>query len=205
MIWTKLKPTKMFLLKFVFSVYAIFWPFALFYVKDRAERNGLHRQQPLPDLMHDILPHISFGWTQLTDFMSYSSSWSVLLWSILGQVSWRDKYILYMTCLQALRCLCFNATILPDTRRQDEAKPLWRRLLFGGQFDLCFSGHIMYLYAPWWFLFSLHLISTTTLFIARVLTGLAALIILASRAHYTIDVFVAVISSHWMYDVLFSK
>jgi len=194
----------MFLLQLVFSVYFLFWPFALFHVKHEAERQNLQRQPPLPDLFHAILPPISLKWTQLTDLASYLSSWSILLWSIFGRTPWCQDYILYMTCLQGLRCLCFNLTILPHPRTLDEEKPIWRSLLFGGTYDLIYSGHIMYLYAPWWFLFSQDVISAHFLLGMRAVTGFAATIILSARAHYTIDVFVAVAASHFVYDILFS-
>jgi hypothetical protein len=189
----------------VLVVYFLLWPFSLFYVKDRAERNGVNRLAPLPDFLHDILPSFPFAkfGTDVTDILSYASSWSVLLCSIFGQKAWRDDYITYMTCLQVLRCLCFNLTILPLTREPDRNKPLWQKIMFGGSYDLLFSGHIMYLYAPWWFLLSQGLVPIVFLFYLRIITAVAALLIVTARAHYSVDIFVAVAASHMMYDFLF--
>lgn len=180
------------------AVYLVWWPLCMWSVNVNAKLFRVKEFPPLPDLGHAILPQISPRYTCISNALSYTSSWSILLYSLFFNPQWRDNYIWYMASLQALRCVCFMVTILPESYLKSSERPLGQKILFGANHDLLFSGHIMHFYAPMLFLHSQGIVWGGWWFMAKMMTAMIGMLIVATRSHYTIDVLMAAACSHWL-------
>jgi len=187
----------LFLLGFTL-VYGIIWPCSLYQVYQTGRQN-LPFQARLPDVFHAWLPELEPSWmSSLGDLFAYTMCFLPLClgWNEL----WFYDYLMYMLTLQTLRCVCFNVTILPDASQRAHLKPYWKRYLFGGVYDLVFSGHLAYCYAPALFLYRRGVLSAFAWHSIWMLFVVSSLQILATRSHYTIDLIVAVACCHWVHD-----
>lgn len=180
-------------------VYVVVWPVSLAAVYYHGT-TYLPTAQRLPDLLHHLLTedHTLAGLTELLPFIP---SWGTLVYGWTTGAWWLEWYINYMLNMQLCRSVVFNLTVMPDSSQRAHAKPWWQRYLLGGVFDLNFSGHVMYYYAPVLFLWRLGLINADQFEDALLGLYVCMYQILCSRNHYSVDLVSAVAFSHWMYDV----
>lgn len=187
-------------------VYFVIWPLSLFVVEKWHNSLTSIIFWPLPDLGHLVIPKVhSTILSQCQYFTNAVSSITPLLTLLyLSSSQSLETYLNYMALLQVMRCFMFNVTILPDPRGDapNTESPFIFHLLFGGTGDLIFSGHTMHMYAPWLFLYRHCLIAFRTWCLGLGLIGVCVTAILSTRGHYSIDIIVAIISSHFAYDIL---
>lgn len=154
------------------------------------EKGGLDLQ-PLPDRLHDFFPPPSL-------FVKFLTSASV--WVPIGHFVWclytygpilqpLSLLVVSLGTLYALRALTFGSTILPDPTQEFKFP---KSPIMGATFDLLFSGHMMFtltfnlvaLHQGW----TVSTLSKLGWFAFQILHGLG---IIASRHHYTVDVWLS--------------
>lgn len=183
-------------------VYFFIWPYSLIAVKQNALRGlGMLQHQRLPDLGHGLIPE-SRSREILSNLLAYGSILGFASYGWYFELSWFWKYLCYIALLQVFRCLCFNVTILPDCSQVAHEKSWFSKYFTGGEHDLIFSGHLSYLYAPLWFGYKFHVISAGWYFASLGVVAIEFCLILASRTHYTIDLLMAIASSHFILDLV---
>ena len=128
-----------------------------------------YNHQMIYDLGHEIFPDLSM-YANVDDL--------ILVVSFLFVCRNRLFWIRFLT-VYCLRAICIIMTILPKTSHQGYQ-------IFGGNYDKIFSGHVSFTY-----------IATKTYqlpFIFHLLfNGINCCLIISTRAHYTIDVLMAII------------
>lgn len=146
-------------------------------------------QEPLPDLLHDLLPNLQ-PWRLVPELMML-----VPVLGLSGILLYRfDQHALNTfrtflwahASLLAMRGSSFVLTLLPDASQQCRESPF-----VGGCHDLMFSGHVALMVLTLALArrnYALPRVATA-LFVAA--TALSVALVIAVRNHYSVDVLVA--------------
>ena len=96
--------------------------------------------------------------------------------------------------LMILRCICFSATLLPDSSEMcKESKHI------GSCYDLIFSGHTTAMFLSTYVLRDYFKIKNLIYSILQFNNLLTSFLIIICRNHYTIDVIVSFLATNYLY------
>jgi len=153
-------------------------------IKEKAELRLKNPYEPLPDIIHDNIPVINF----------YMPDKFILLLIILVIINIYSLNDLYKNFICMLICLIIRAfvirfTILPSCIPLNiiNKKQSFYDKMFLSSHDLMFSGHTIY-----YFFFG-------NILNLNIIKVIGSFLSIASRQHYTIDVFVAGIIYNYVY------
>lgn len=165
------------------------------------KKGGLNLQ-PLPDRLHNFFSPPS----HLVKFLTSASVWIPIchfLWCLFayGPIL-QPVYLLSVSTgtLYVLRALTFASTILPDPTQEFK---LPKNPLTGATFDLLFSGHMVFTLT--FNLISLHqgwIVSTFSKVCWTTFQILHGLGIIASRHHYTVDVWLSFLITPFVFWIV---
>jgi hypothetical protein len=153
------------------------------YVRKRAESLLINPYSPLPDLIHNNFPKIN---TLTPDyFLLLCTSVAVFNYSSLVNV---ERNILCVGICSIIRSFSVFLTILPTCMPKPKPNPSIYKRFFMSTHDLMFSGHTLFFIAIGNILnnFSIQIVGPFLLII--------------SRQHYTIDVFVSGLVYFYIYS-----
>jgi hypothetical protein len=148
----------------------------------------LYKAVPLPDLGHLVMPNLQeYRWLPeilIHVPLVYAGATALYLWEINGI----EHFLLSHGWSMLLRALCFSVTLLPDASQMC-TDSVWS----GSCHDLIYSGHMvaltlstMYLWKHAQGLLKIGLIANM---------AVAALLTIAVRNHYSVDVILALVIS----------
>jgi hypothetical protein len=132
------------------------------------------------DVFHSILPN----WYQYEYIINIYTAFFLilLLYHKLGH-----EFIGFIIPIYIIRCITIHLTVLP---KHDECEIQDEMNLVGGCYDKIFSGHFSVVLLTTLLLWKHKLLSIPGIIL---LTSIHAFFILATRAHYTIDIVVSLI------------
>lgn len=149
--------------------------------------NVIHKMPPLPDLGHILMPNLQ-QWRWLPEVLIHGPLvFSGILAIARVDIHGIEHFLQAHGISMLIRALSFSMTLLPDASQMcDESK--WS----GSCHDLIFSGHMVALA-----LSSMYLWSKTNKLALKAVVLLnviaAAVLTIAVRNHYSVDVFLALI------------
>lgn len=146
------------------------------FYSNRIENNKLNPK--VYDIFHKYLPDLSkYEWI------------SNLYWVIISVIlfSYIDldgiiEFFSYFIVLFIIRDISINLTILPKNKK------CYENSIFGGCYDKIFSGHFASIYLLTLIVSKYNIVSPVVLVIINIIN---AFLILLTRGHYTIDIFVS--------------
>jgi hypothetical protein len=109
---------------------------------------------------------------------------------IVKDLSLLKEFLTFMVTIHIIRLIFIVVTILPKHKGCDDSKYTWRNILNGHCYDKIFSGHFA---TAVLFTLILHRHYHIPLIYLLAFLAATAWLILATRAHYTIDMLVAVV------------
>ncbi len=156
---------------------------------------------PLPDIYHSVLPNEMRNYHEYSDWMPVIP---LVLFIILDKFQHSGEFIFLLALVYIIRFISFSLTVLPspsrDCKCEWENKPdtfLRKTLnLFyqEGCNDLIFSGHtsMMLLSSLFlsWYVFPHNRTALVTIVIYNII---GVIVIIGTRLHYSVDVFIATI------------
>ena len=154
------------------------------YVKKRAESQMKYPYESLPDIIHNNLQPLPFYYPDR--FMYFLILWTLLNIPYLIQIItliYLNKHLLTVGLSLCFRSIVMHLTIMPSCipkNRIDTCLCLYDRC-FLSTHDLMFSGHTIL------YIFFSHILNNNLIQI------IGPFLSIASRQHYTIDVFVSFI------------
>lgn len=169
---------------------------------------GLQHQKPLYDIIQqntfnlrryriipEILHFIPIAMLALYTFYSLYSSQNSL--GINSQGLYFKALKTFFTkhgILFYLRPLLFSSTLLPDSSQMCLTSKS-----IGSCFDLIFSGHSSIMFLTTYILRDIFSISVVMYYMLQINNLLTSFLIVACRNHYTVDVLLAIIITHFVY------
>ena len=173
----------------------IFTQLCLRYVTDVARNERL--EKPLPDLYHNTLPESMRNWHEYSDFMPVIP---LVLFHLLDKCKHFYEFWLLISIVYLMRAICFSVTVLPspsrtckcewETEPETPLRQLLNILYQEGCNDNIFSGHTSMMVMSSLFL-ATYVVPNSTFCksILVVYNIIGFLIIIGTRLHYTVDVF----------------
>ena len=163
------------------------------YVKNIAENNLKNPYNALPDIIHRNIKHIPFYYPDR--FMYFLILLTIIQLPFLIKtisIIFLKKLVLCVGLCLILRAIIMNLTIFPSCIPKDriDKKLCLYDSIFLSSHDLMFSGHTIF------YIFFSHLLNNNLIQI------IGPFLSIASRQHYTIDVFVSFIVFYLIYQNL---
>ena len=160
----------------IFEFCCIIWVGVIIYLNHLAatfakERAKKIEGRPLPDILHDILPHIN----------RYTPDYLMFLSLVLCIFDIKHVDVVILLCCLTLRPIFVCVTTFPSCVEMTDSKSMYSKL-FLSTHDLMFSGHTCI------FTFCGLIIGGPLGFVIKFLFPIS---LIAARQHYTIDVIVA--------------
>ncbi len=157
-------------------------------------KNKVNLQPPLYDVYQQILPNLKhlriipeilhlIPIVFLASLMLYYKNTDAL-----------NKFLSKHGLLMVLRALCFSSTILPDS-----SETCMSNNYMGSCFDLIFSGHTTIMLLSTYIIKEFFLISLQLYNCLLFLNVINAVLIVLCRNHYTVDVILSLIITHFVY------
>ena len=111
------------------------------------------------------------------------------------------EYLVSVLLIQLLRSIFIHSTILPKTKTciKNAEEYNWYNIIFGHCYDKIFSGHLATSIMTFIFLYKMNVVRNIPFAIFYNL--LLSLGLLLNRAHYTVDLLVALLASYTIYNV----
>lgn len=166
--------------------------FAARFVAQRGvARLGASGTPPLHDILHELLPNTQA--VRLLPEVAYPLPILYLVARLLHRPNARSWVCLrsFLWChgtLMLCRAASFVVTLLPDASGQCHSSPY-----LGGCHDLMFSGHVMIMTLAALYVTHYFDVPRCTCIALGVTVFVVSLLIIVSRNHYTVDVFLAVV------------
>jgi membrane-associated phospholipid phosphatase len=148
------------------------------------------------DIGHDVLPYIDVSWP-VKRALEYG--WSVALLGVRNPAKIVSEITLVASAVLLLRLASMTMTILPDPGHKD-AKMSTQKFIEGGVHDKVFSGHTAFatvvtlvlirhgVWNSWGYMYPLAM----------------GVLMIASRGHYTVDVFLGFIIAYLVHALFYS-
>jgi hypothetical protein len=145
---------------------------------------NLKRYRIIPEILH-FIPVMLFLFFTLYSF--YNSQYSIGIESL-------KKFFTKHGILFYIRPLLFSSTLLPDSSQMClTSKSL------GSCFDLIFSGHSSIMFLTTYILRDIFNVSLSLFYSLQFNNLLTSFLIIVCRNHYTVDVLLAIIITHFVY------
>lgn len=138
------------------------------------------------DIGHKYIPDLSEN--KILEILSHILAYSPLFYFYFYHRELLDTYVGLNITILFIRSIFIFVTILPKHKTCDDSIYTLKNLLIGHCYDKIFSGHFSSTLLGLLILQSNNIISLS---VSCVLGALQALLIIATRSHYTIDILVA--------------
>ena len=145
---------------------------------------NLKRYRIIPEILHFIPVTLLLLFTL---YSFYNSQYSIGISSF-------EKFFTKHGILFYLRPLLFSSTLLPDSSQMCLASKS-----IGSCFDLIFSGHSSIMFLTTYILRDIFSISASLFYTLQFNNLITSFLIIACRNHYTVDVLLAIIITHFVY------
>jgi hypothetical protein len=136
------------------------------------------------DFFHDILPDISHN-----EYIINILGCITLIPIILTDLDIKTRFLSMIIVVYLIRDITINLTILPKHNKCKKPNNKFLMHIVGGCYDKIFSGHFSIVYLLTLFYYSYGIITSIPLLISWNI--LNALMLLSTRAHYSIDIVMA--------------
>ena len=172
----------------LFFIFTIFFHMAS---QAYAYSRGKHiNSMELPDFFQDRLNLTYQNHTVLINDTIPIGLTLYLLYKLIYYKKWIEyyRYIFMLSIMYFMRAILFSATVLPDSSKRCNPDNL-----LGGCNDLIFSGHTGLTVITLMFLYYNFYKSNTFIAISILTIFILSFVILVKRAHYTVDILLALI------------
>ena len=158
---------------------------------------GRHRYQDksfdMFDILQDIIPTINYKYSKICD--------TITLLNILI-VYWYDLlpyFLNYYIPVMLIRGICINLTIVPKSAHY-KLNALVKAGVMAGNYDKIYSGHTCCYILSLLTLLSCETTSSIVIFMLGLLMSLSFYILLATRSHYSLDIWLGAVVSVLYYN-----
>lgn len=157
-------------------------------------KNKVNLQPPLYDVYQQILPNLKHLRIipEILHLIPIIFLGSLMLYY--KNLDSLNKFLGKHGLLMVLRALCFSSTILPDS-----SETCMSTNYMGSCFDLIFSGHTTIMLLSTYIIKDFFLVSLQVYNLLLFLNLINAVLIILCRNHYTVDVILSLIITHFVY------
>lgn len=145
------------------------------------------------DVLHEILPNLR-AYHYSVDIIGLLCTLSLFF---VGNEDLIYEFLAKFIIIMFIRAFTILTTILPKDKECD-TRHSFRNYLFGGCFDKIFSGHTSFALLLTLLYYREHIINIPTLLGVNLLN---IFLILSTRAHYTVDVLLAIFVTTTIYSI----
>ena len=165
-----------------------------------AQMRGMAKQQePLHDLLHENLP----DWSCHKYIRDFFLLVPLIIMAWYGRKdNLLTKFLSYYIVIILIRCITVSVTSIPPCQMEhndEETNVSGIALLKGTGHDLMFSGHTAFMVLSSLIITQYKLLPISNAAVYALTTGYL-LLILACRAHYTVDVIISALISYFVYN-----
>jgi hypothetical protein len=109
------------------------------------------------------------------------------------------EFSISLLVLHLIRSIFIHSTILPKTKNCVRGEYNWYNIVFGHCYDKIFSGHLSTSIISSIFLYTSGVIPYSSVLIGY--NSILAVCLLLNRAHYTVDLLVALLASYTVFNI----